>query len=132
MAKPTILLIESNKILAQTYQTALESAGYKVDLAANAQAAIAGADEGRPDLVILELELARHNGIEFLYEFRSYTDWQSVPVIINSSIKPEKFLSSQKQLELLGVSRYLYKLNASLDTLVAAVASELEYAAISH
>jgi len=27
-----------------------------------------------------------HNGIEFLYELRSYTDWQNIPVVVLSHV----------------------------------------------
>jgi replicative DNA helicase len=47
-----------------------------------AQQAIAAADSQKPDVVVLALEMARHNSIEFLYEFKSYSEWQNVPVLL--------------------------------------------------
>ena len=32
----------------------------------------------KPAIVMLELQLVEHSGIEFLYEFRSYPEWQRV------------------------------------------------------
>lgn len=125
MATPVILLIEPNKIFVQAYIQALEKSGYEIKHVTGAQAAIASADEQKPDLVILEIELAKHNGIEFLHEFRSYHEWQNVPVIINSNVPPGKFAKSGQELELLGVSRYFYKPKTSLADLTAAVAGEL-------
>lgn len=127
-----ILLVEPNKLFAQTCQKALVASGYNVSLAASAQSAIASADEKKPDLVILELQLAKHNGIEFLYEFRSYADWQKVPIIIYSQIPPSRFSTMQKELALLGVSQYFDKSKTSLAKLTQAVASEIKNEPASH
>lgn len=129
---PVILLVEPNKLFAQTCQQALTASGFRVELAASAQAAITSADAYMPDLVILEIQLAKHNGIEFLYEFRSYTEWQDIPVIINSNVPPAKFTNSGQELALLGVDRYLYKPKTSLTKLISTVASELNYEPASH
>lgn len=113
-----ILLIEPDHILAKTYGKALQSAGYQVHTAATGQDAITTADANQPDLVILELQLVEHSGIEFLYEFRSYTDWQNIPAIIHSQVPPGEFTDSQQQLQELGVSSYLYKPRTSLKQLL--------------
>lgn len=128
MRQPTILLIEPDKLFAQTYKKALEASDYTVFLVTNAQEAISCADAHKPDLVVLEVELAKHNGIEFLYEFRSYPEWQSIPVIINTNISRGKFAASSNELQLLGVSELLYKPKSSLAKLISILANELEYA----
>ena len=86
-----ILLIEPDKLLGQTYSQMLQQAGHALSTVATAQQAIFAADEHRPDLVLLELQLVSHSGIEFLYEFRSYPDWQSIPVMIVSHVPPGEF-----------------------------------------
>lgn len=58
------------------------SAGHSVAHAKTAQQAVFLADEHKPDVVVLEPQMARHNGIEFLYEFKSYPEWQRIPVIL--------------------------------------------------
>ena len=125
-----ILLIEPDRLLAQTYHQALVSAGHSVVPCASAQAAILAADQRRPDLVLLELQLVEHSGIEFLYEFRSYTDWQTVPVVVHSGVPASEFLGNGQQLQAeLGVSTYLYKPLTSLRDLLAAVSQQLSVAA---
>lgn len=124
--KPKILLVEPNKLFTQNISKALAASGYEVRLAASAQAAIASADDQKPELVILEIELAKHNGIEFLYEFRSYADWQEIPVIIYSHVPASRFKLMPKQLKLLEVNQYLDKSKTGLKELALAVASELE------
>ncbi len=117
-----ILLIEPDKVLAKTYQQSLASAGHEVVIAHGAQPAITAADGQQPDLVILELQLIEHSGIEFLYEFRSYDDWQATPVLILSQIPPGEFSASWPLLKgELGVNHYFYKPHTTLRQLLGAV-----------
>ena len=117
-----ILLLEPNRLLAKTYLAALRGAGHTVTVCATAQTAIFCADEQLPDLVVMELQLVGHSGIEFLYEFRSYPDWQEVPVIIASDVPAGEFNNSWRLLrQELGVAAYHYKPLLPLRTLLAAV-----------
>lgn len=119
-----ILLVEPDRILADTYRQALTGDGHKVVMCAGAQAAIFAADELQPDLVILELQLTGHSGIEFLYEFRSYDDWTAVPVIAHTNVPAGEFGGSWELLrDQLGVSGYHYKPLTSLRTLLRSVNS---------
>jgi len=120
MAK--VLVVEPDHKLARVYANALKLRNHQVALAHTAQDAIVEADEVKPTVVILELQLTAHSGIEFLYEFRSYSDWVKIPVIILSNVPPAEFDASQKLLnERLGVVVYLYKPQTSLQTLLHAV-----------
>lgn len=117
-----ILIIEPDNVLLNVYTHSLKKAGYQVSSAHGAQAGIIIANKLKPDLVILELQLIEHSGIEFLYELRSYTDWQDIPVVINTIVPPAEFNNSRKLLmHDLGVDRYLYKPNSSLHELLSVV-----------
>ena len=117
-----VLLIEPDKLLAETYAQTLIDAGHSVFPCASAQAAIITADQSKPDVVILEIQLIEHSGIEFLYEFRSYAEWQDVPVIILSQVPPGEFSGSLSLIRnQLGVRTYLYKPLTSLRALLASV-----------
>lgn len=123
---PNILLIEPDRLLAQTYHQVLTEAGHQVVACAGAQAAVMAADKIRPDLVILELQLVEHSGIEFLYEFRSYPEWQTIPVLIHTHVPPAEFNESWPILgRELGVDIYLYKPRTSLRQLLATVREQL-------
>ena len=126
-----ILLIEPDALLKRTYQMALEGDGYSVSTACDAQWAIDSADTKRPDMVVLELQLAMHNGIEFLYEFRSYTEWQSVPVIIQSLTPPGEFRAVPGLWSDLGVVAYLYKPRTTLALLLDSVSQYLNVAKVT-
>lgn len=117
-----VLLIEPDQVLARTYATCLERAGHEACIAATAQAGIHAADDATPDIVLLELQLVAHSGIEFLYEFRSYADWQDVPVVILSYVPPQEFNQSIDVLKSrLGVRAYHYKPATSLKALLRTV-----------
>lgn len=121
-----ILLIEPDRVLAESYVQALLHAGHEVQAAGSAQAAILSADAIAPDLVILELQLVEHSGIEFLYEFRSYTDWQDVPVLLQTNVPRSEFADSWQLLNReLGVKTYLYKPRTSLNELITTVSEHL-------
>jgi DNA-binding response OmpR family regulator len=114
-----VLLIEPDKILAKVYTEILSANEYEVDIATGAQSAIMAADENTPDIVVLEIQLTEHSGIEFLYEFRSYSEWQNIPVIIQSHVPPSEFTQSWQLLKgELGVRAYLYKPQTNLRQLL--------------
>lgn len=125
-----LILIEPDRILAETYRRALAAAGHRVVPCASAQAAILAADQQKPDIVIMELQLVEHSGIEFLYEFRSYHDWQAVPVVIHSLVPPAEFGPNRQLLAReLAVKTYLYKPATTLAQLLQIVDQELVVAA---
>lgn len=116
-----VLLVEPDTLQARLATQALERDGHSVVHAVSAQAAVHLADERMPDVVILELQMARHNGVEFLYEFRSYTEWLHIPIILHTYV-PERELALAVTLQReLGVVRTLYKPATSLQKLCAAI-----------
>lgn len=124
-----ILIIEPNPIMVATYGAALRYAGHSVATAHSAQAAIDSADHLQPDVVVLELLLPRHGGIEFLYEFRSYQEWVTIPVIIQSGIAPQALVNVQDTLRNdLGVVTCLYKPQTNLQQLLRQVRKAIEEA----
>lgn len=119
MAK--ILLVEPDKVLGDTYKAALTKAGHEVFVCPSAQMAIQHVDKKPPEVIITELQLAEHNGVEFLYELRSYEDWQAIPVIVLSSVPPaESGLSDDNQAKL-NVHAYCYKPSTTLTQLTEVV-----------
>jgi DNA-binding response OmpR family regulator len=116
-----ILLIEPDVKLAGIYQAALQQAGHTVHRASAAQEAVHEADNSKPDIVVLELQLAKHNGVEFIYEFRSYSEWQNVPIILLTMVPPHSLGITAEMLQQLGITDCLYKPATNLRKLVEAV-----------
>lgn len=117
-----VLLVEPDKPLADIYTEALIAAGHTVDIRATAQSAVFAADDHMPDVVLLELQLTAHSGIEFLYEFRTYHEWEHIPIIVTSHVPAHELQSSHKLLkEQLGVTAYYYKPQLRLSDLLRLV-----------
>ena len=116
-----VLLLEPDKLQARSYIAALQRAGHDVMHVTTAQSAVHGADEQKPDVVIVELQLAGHNGVEFLYEFRSYSEWLNVPIIVHTFVPEHELMQAVTLQRELGVKQVLYKPATSLATLCAAV-----------
>lgn len=120
----TVLLIEPNALLAQSYTQVLQRSGYRVMRAKGAQDAVHAADTATPDVVVLEIQLVAHSGIEFLHEFRSYAEWRDIPVLVVTNLPPASTEPLQGVLlNQLGVSSVLYKPQTSLRSLVGRVRS---------
>lgn len=115
-----ILLIEPDAVLAGLYNTALQHEGHTVTVTASAGEAIGLLDTHSIDAVVLELQLPLHNGLEFLYELRSYADWKSVPVIIHSFVPPERVQQSLTYKHL-AIAQYLHKDHTQMSDLQNAV-----------
>lgn len=120
----TVLLIEPDKILAETYKAALLHANFTVSTARDAQSAIHEVDTNIPDVIVLELQLATHNGVEFLYELRSYPEWQNIPVVILSQISELEAGIDKKMTKKLGIRHYRYKPQTSLKKLISILEAE--------
>ena len=123
--KKHVLLIEPDKVLAKTYRVALARAGIVADWQINAQDSIKSVDSKQPEVIILDVQLAGHNGIEFLYELRSYSDWQHIPVIILSTVTAEDLDLSDVTREKLHIVQYLYEPHTKLTELVEAVTTTI-------
>ena len=113
-----VLLVEPDRMQAESICDALTNSNNTVIWVRNAQAAVEAADAKMPDVVVLELVLGEHNGIEFLYEFRSYSEWSHIPIILFSMQK----INDLSALKKIGVHTYLYKPATTLAQLRLAVA----------
>lgn len=125
-----ITLIESDHIMASNLKQVLARRGHNLDWQIDLQAAMDSIDKKSPDLVILDLLLAARSGLEFLYEFRSYPEWQEIPIIIFSHIPPEDFDEFNEGFAQLQIKAYHYKPTTSLDELSRSVESVLQTAAV--
>lgn len=123
-----ILLIEPDAVSAPLYGAGLQAAGHTVAAVSSAQAAVNAADHQKPDVVIMEMSLGAQNGVAFLQEFRSYTEWQQIPVIVHSFQKPPLDEAVMNALRgEYGMHMWLYKPQTSI-AMLASVVHRLEAA----
>jgi len=85
----TVLVVDDEPQILRALETNLRGAGYEVDTAATAEAALATAAMRPPDAVILDLVLPDGSGTEVCRELRK---WSSAPVLVLSVVgdEPEK------------------------------------------
>ncbi len=124
-----ILLIEPDRILANIYARTFEGAGHTVRHAIAAEQAIQLADTAKPDAVVVSMELARHNGVEFLYEFRSYSEWRTIPAIVLTSLPSTELLDDTMLRQQLGVTSVLIRSQTHADDLVRALTRAMQQVA---
>ncbi len=79
--KPNILIVDDELQIRKILSLTLESNGYKVTMAENAEQALIAAATSHANLVILDLGLPDRDGLSLLKELRT---WLTVPIIILS------------------------------------------------
>ena len=121
-----ILILEADRQLARYTADYLSRQGHEVSFYCDPQTAITATDAGPPDLIILNLSLAGRSGIEFLYELRSYPDWQAVPAIATGRLTHDEQLAYGQAFSQLGVSGFVPKDGATLRSLAAAASQILQ------
>lgn len=113
----TAIVLESDRIVSECIDKELSKHGFDVVVVVNAEDAIYAADKNKPDVVVSDLAVSGHSGSEFLYEFRTYSDWKNVPIIIFSSVNVSLDILSSNDFKMLNVFDFLYKPKTSLDAL---------------
>jgi DNA-binding response OmpR family regulator len=117
--KQKIVIVEDDKWLADTYVTALSSAGFMCFVVGSAEGAIQVIDKQIPDAIILDVLLPGQNAIELLHELQSYDDVRHIPVLLCTSIKSPALNTSD--LSVYGVRKVLDKTVLTPQVLVSAV-----------
>ena len=123
---PRILLLDADALLARNLTRALNTAGHDVDWQVQPQEAITAVDAVRPEAIILDLLLGAKSAIEFLYELRSYPEWQSIPIIIFSGLPLAELGESADALQHLNIHAFYYKSQTTLTELIASLQQALQ------
>lgn len=112
MTKKTILLIEDDELDVISVERTLKKfyTSYDLQVAHNGKEALAmltrSEDPVKPDVVLLDLNMPKMNGIEFLKAIRQDAELVNLPVfVMTTSSEP----SDRTLTEQLGVSGYIIK-----------------------
>jgi sigma-B regulation protein RsbU (phosphoserine phosphatase) len=82
---PLVLVVDDDVITSQLIHGLLTRAGYQVNCASNAVAALAGMREQRPDLVLLDINLPDGNGLDICREIQGQPGGLPTPVLFISA-----------------------------------------------
>jgi len=96
-ATRTILIVDDDRSVADTFARMLKLEGYGVATALSAEAGLVLADSVRPHAIILDMRMPITNGLQFLRTIRSKPHLVEVPVAI---VTGDYFLPESIQLEL--------------------------------
>jgi DNA-binding response OmpR family regulator len=102
-ASKTILIVDDDRSVADTFARMLKLEGFQVATAMSAEAGLELADSVKPDAIILDMRMPITNGLEFLRLVRAKPLLAAVPVAI---VTGDYFLSepTQHELKSLGAS----------------------------
>ncbi len=106
MAKPSLLLVDSDTKSLRVLEVSLKKAGYNVTCAMNGFDGLQKVETSVPDLIIADTQLPELNGFEFVARLKQNPEWAAIPFI---------FLASESDVEdkirglELGIEDYLTK-----------------------
>ena len=104
IATRTILIVDDDPSVTETFERMLRLEGYQVVTALSADTGLREAERTRPDAVILDLRMPLVDGLQFLRMLRANTSLSNMPVAI---VTGDYFLDD-------AVSRELRDLGAEL------------------
>jgi DNA-binding response OmpR family regulator len=102
-ATRTILIVDDDRSVADTFARILKLEGFDVATAMSAEAGLEIADNAAPDAIILDMRMPITNGLQFLRHIRTRPHLVEVPVAI---VTGDYFLADpiQNELRSLGAS----------------------------
>jgi len=81
-ALATILIVDDDEGVTQTFARMLRLEGYEVHTAMDAETGLRAADQNRPDAIILDLRMPLVDGLVFLRRLREQERHRGIPVAI--------------------------------------------------
>lgn len=102
---PTILLVDDDEQMRDVLSMAVHSIGCRTIHATDGQEAIECLEQVRPDLIILDINMPRMNGLQFLAETKRGQATSGIPIIVFTSMQ-QLF---HPDLRIDGVSKFLVK-----------------------
>jgi DNA-binding response OmpR family regulator len=78
----TILIVDDDEGVTQTFARMLKLEGFEVRTAMNAENGLVQAQEARPDAIILDLRMPLVDGLGFLRRLRAQDEQRQTPVAI--------------------------------------------------
>lgn len=117
-ASKTILIIDDDATLRETYQMIFQEKGFTAVTAKDGRSGIEAAAEHKPDIIILDLMMPGMNGKEVLTELKATPDLKKIPVIVSTALIEDL---EQGEVKNLGAEAYTVKTQIEPDDLVALV-----------
>jgi putative two-component system response regulator len=127
--KYTVLLIEDDQWLADSFLAVLRSSGHEVTHLSTAHEAMRWIDKQKPVLIIADVLLGDHNTFTLFHELQSYPDTAAIPIIIMTALGKERLADTD--LASYGVVEVLDKVTITPDQLLLSVEIHLPETKVS-
>lgn len=88
-SSPRILIAEDNPANVTTMKTYLEAKGYQLLIATNGEEALYLVTTEKPDVVIMDIQMPKLNGIDAITTIRSHPEFQHLPIIALTALVME-------------------------------------------
>ena len=85
----TILLVEDDSFISDVYAIRFRKEGFHFDIARDGQTAVEKIKSSHPNVILLDIDLPKMNGVEVLNMLRSDPGTQDIKVIIFSNYRDE-------------------------------------------
>ncbi len=118
-----ILIVEDEEFLVRALKDNLEAEGYTIDMAANGDEAIERIRGHRPNLILLDLLMPKHDGFYVLEEVKKNSEWKLIPVIVLSNLGGDAEI---KRALAMGADDYFVKSQHPIQEVIEKVQDYLE------
>lgn len=122
MNKKKILVIEDDNILQKAIVGYLTNEGFEVVHADDGEKGFDLAKSEKPDLILLDLNLPKKNGVTVLKEIRETEEINDTPILIFTVYESKDILADCVSL---GIQGYLFKSAYTLEEIVGEVKKTL-------
>lgn len=124
--RKTILIADDDQFITTLYETKLQKEGMDVVLAADGEEAIQKLQDMVPDLILLDIQMPKINGVQVLTYIRAHPVLKEIPVIIFSNAYADKLVD---QAWAAGATKFLTKNQCTPNDLVLEVRHTMQQGA---
>jgi len=93
-SKPTVLIVEDDDNTLFMLKSVLLGKGYRVIEAWDGKQAVEMAETHNPDLMLLDIQLPRLNGLGVIHRLRENPQLESLPIVVMTAYSPEHYRGS--------------------------------------
>jgi CheY-like chemotaxis protein len=79
---PKVLLIDDDPVVAGVYECIFSAVGFEVEVATDGEEGLAAVQRHKPDAVLLDLDMPKVNGLQWLEHVRRDARFKRLPVIV--------------------------------------------------
>jgi DNA-binding response OmpR family regulator len=118
-----VLIIEDEEFLVAALKDNFEAEGYSIDVAKNGDEAIKHVNKKRPNLILLDLLMPKHDGFYVLEQIKNNPDLKTIPVIVLSNLGGDEEI---KKALSLGADDYFVKSQHPIQEVIEKAKNYLE------